>query len=85
MVPDAELVARSSLVTQEYSTKRVTRERVEAPYDTLTNGDRTTTEKYWGQDMVWLAPGESQVSSMRKRPGRVSQLHEHHRGTLLNS
>jgi phenylpyruvate tautomerase PptA (4-oxalocrotonate tautomerase family)/ketosteroid isomerase-like protein len=66
MVPDAELVARSSLVTQEYFAKRVTRERVEAAYTALANGDRVTIEEYWDQDMVWVVPGESQVSGMKK-------------------
>src|SRR5918998_2208158 len=66
MVPDAELVARSSLVTQEYFAKRVTRKRVEAAYTALTNGDRATIEEYWDQDMAWVVPGESQVSGMKK-------------------
>lgn len=69
MIPDAGLVAKSSLVTQEYFTKRVTRERVEAAYTALASGDRVTIEEYWDRDMVWVVPGESQVSGMKKGLG----------------
>jgi ketosteroid isomerase-like protein/phenylpyruvate tautomerase PptA (4-oxalocrotonate tautomerase family) len=66
MVPDADLVARSSLVSQEHFANRVTKERVEAAYATLASKDRAAIEEYWNQDMVWVAPGESQISGTKK-------------------
>jgi ketosteroid isomerase-like protein len=44
----------------------VTKERVDAAYTALASGDRTVIEEYWDQDLMWLAPGESQVSGLKK-------------------
>lgn len=40
----------------------LTEERVIAAYDALDSGDRAVIERYWDSDMVWLTPGESEVS-----------------------
>src|SRR6185312_4063220 len=62
---DDEMIASGFVAGQEFRNKRVTKDRVEAAYGALANGDRTPIEEYWDQDVTWLAPGESRISGIK--------------------